>query len=90
MIQLASDAQQQACAWLAEHNGSGCWGHDGVLIAGGERAPIMRSTWNALKSRGWVAFEKGTRVEITEEGRKIAARKPFDVNHYSNFEDEVA
>lgn len=46
-------------------------------MAGGERAPIMRSTWNGLRALGCVVWEEGTRITITERGLEVASRRPF-------------
>lgn len=52
--------QQQALNWLAKRGGDGIWDVHGVLLAMGESAPFMRSTWNALASAGKVEFYKPT------------------------------
>lgn len=78
-------AQQQACAWLLDHNSEGMWTHDGTLLAAGEVAPIMRQTWNALRLTGCVTFERGTRVALTQRGRELAELREFNPGHYSNF-----
>lgn len=63
-------ARRQALKWLREHNGDGLFGKDGVLVAAGERAPFMRSTWNALRSAGLVEFYQKKRVRLVRaEGR---------------------
>lgn len=49
-------AQRDALKWLAEHNGDGVFDRNGVLLAAGELAPFMRSTWNALRVLGLVEF----------------------------------
>lgn len=49
-------SQQAALNWLREHNGDGLFDRYGVLVAAGERAPVMRSTWNALRDAGLVEF----------------------------------
>ena len=49
-------AQRDALKWLAEHNGDGVFDRYGVLLAAGELAPFMRSTWNALAAFGLVQF----------------------------------
>ncbi|WP_342711528.1 hypothetical protein AAFG13_06710 [Bradyrhizobium sp. B124] len=49
-------AQREALRWLSEHNGDGCFDRNGVLLAAGELAPFMRSTWNALAAVGLVEF----------------------------------
>lgn len=51
-----TEAQRQAFNWLADHNGDGLFDRDGVLVAAGERAPFMRSTWNALADLGLAEF----------------------------------
>lgn len=47
-------AQTDALKWLVEHNGTGIFNKNGVLLAAGELAPFMRSTWNALRDAGKV------------------------------------
>jgi L-lysine 2,3-aminomutase len=55
-------AQQAALDWLREHNGTGIFGKNGVLLAAGEWAPVTRQTWNALRDLGHVTiFRIGTR-----------------------------
>jgi hypothetical protein len=49
-----TEAQRKALDWLHAHGGDGIYDRHGVLLAGGELAPIMRSTWNALQSLGYV------------------------------------
>lgn len=51
-----TEAQRTALRWLKQHNGDGLFSRDGVLLAAGERAPVMRSTWNALERAGFVEF----------------------------------
>lgn len=53
-------AQEAALAWLRERNGDGCFDRNGVLLAAGERAPVTRGTWNALRDLGLVEFYKPT------------------------------
>lgn len=53
-------AQKEALAWLSAHNGDGLFDRKGVLLAAGESAPFMRSTWNALRDLGLVEFYKPT------------------------------
>jgi hypothetical protein len=47
-------AQRRALEWLAKRNGDGIFDVHGVLVAAGERAPFMRSTWNKLRDAGLV------------------------------------
>jgi hypothetical protein len=47
-------SQREALQWLKEHNGTGVFDKNGVLLAAGESAPFMRSTWNALRDAGQI------------------------------------
>lgn len=60
-------AQKEALKWLTEHNGDGCFDRYGTLIAAGEKAPVMRSTWNALRDAGLVEFygHNNKRLRVT-------------------------
>lgn len=49
-------AQSQALEWLKQHNGTGVFDKNGVLLAAGELAPHTRSTWNALRDLGMVTM----------------------------------
>lgn len=51
-----TEAQKKALEWLSERNGDGLFDKFGVLVAAGERAPFMRSTWNALRDSGHIEF----------------------------------
>lgn len=55
---VITKAQADALKWLREHNGDGVFNLNGTLLAGGELAPVMRSTWNALRDAGAVEFYK--------------------------------
>lgn len=59
-----SKAQLKALKWLHNRGGTGVFekNHQ-VLVAQGERAPIERRTWNALRDRGCVII-KDNRVYI--------------------------
>lgn len=68
-------AQREALKWLAEHNGDGLFDRNGVLLAGGESAPVLRSTWNKLAASGHVELYRPVgsirgRLRITDLGRK--------------------
>jgi len=52
--------QAAALRWLLARNGDGCFDNNGVLLAGGELAPFMRSTWSRLAELGLVEFYKPT------------------------------
>ena len=49
-------SQAEALRWLLDRSGDGVFDRDGVLLAAGELAPFMRSTWNALRDLGLVEF----------------------------------
>lgn len=49
-------SQRDALDWLKKHNGDGCFDKNGVVLAAGESAPFMRSTWNGLRDLGLVEF----------------------------------
>ncbi|KRR21889.1 hypothetical protein [Bradyrhizobium retamae] len=51
-----TQSQRDALKWLSEHNGDGVFDRNGVLLAAGELAPFVRSTWNALAALGLVQF----------------------------------
>jgi hypothetical protein len=51
-----TEAQRAALRWLRQHNGDGMFDVNGVLLAGGELAPVMRSTWNKLVYLGLAEF----------------------------------
>lgn len=64
VIQM-TEAQRAALRWFKEHNGDGIFAKDGVLVAAGERAPVMRSTWNKLALMGMVEFYcEGKRLRV--------------------------
>jgi len=70
--QILTDAQKSALKWLINRNGDGVFGRDQVLIAGGCRAPIMRSTWNLLAQAGAVEFYLNRRrLRVTDAGRAV-------------------
>lgn len=50
--------QAAALRWLLDRNGDGCFDNNGVLLAAGELAPFMRSTWSRLAELGLVEFYK--------------------------------
>jgi hypothetical protein len=69
---LITKAQSDALKGLREHNGDGLFDKNGVLVAGGERAPFTRGTWNALRDLGHVEFYRpqprgASRLRIREQ-----------------------
>lgn len=65
--------QLSALKWLINRNGDGLFEkNNSVLVAGGERAPIMRGTWNALAKLGLVEFYlHNKRCRVTDAGRAV-------------------
>lgn len=62
--------QTNALRWLRARNGDGLFDRHGVVMAAGETANFMRSTWNALRDLGAVEFYGGRhgrgRIRIKE------------------------
>lgn len=74
-----SEATTKALKWLAGRNADGCFDQNGVVLAGGQTAPFMRSTWNKLRDAGLVEFYnpagKGRgRLRLTDAGSREAAK----------------
>lgn len=68
-----TDAQLSALKWFINRNGDGLFEKNRqVLVAAGERAPIMRATWNRLEALGLVEFYMdGKRLKATPAGRSV-------------------
>ena len=65
----ATESQLAALKWLRNRNGDGCFDKTRVLVAAGERAPVMRSTWNNLQTLGLVEKNMGRkRLRVTAAG----------------------
>lgn len=67
-------AQVKALRWLANRGGEGMFNKNNVLLARGELAAVMRTTWNRLCDAGMVIYSANKsykRVAITEKGRKV-------------------
>jgi ribosomal protein S19E (S16A) len=70
----ATASQLSALKWLINRNGDGVFGeksNNSVLIAGGERAPVMRGTWSKLEALGLVERYDKRRLRVTDEGRLV-------------------
>ncbi|MDP2150055.1 MAG: hypothetical protein Q8K13_10485 [Parvibaculum sp.] len=67
-----TQAQAAALKWFREHGGDGVFDKNGVLLAAGESAPHMRSTWNSLARAGLLEFYGGNtgrrRARLTARG----------------------
>lgn len=59
-------AHKDAFEWLKKHGGDGVFAEKNhqVLLAQGERAPFMRSTWNALVAAGKCEFYGKRRIRV--------------------------
>jgi hypothetical protein len=63
---------KSALLWLRRRNGDGMFDRDGVLVASGERAPVMRATWNRLQKAGMVEeYQDRRRLRVTATGRAV-------------------
>lgn len=67
-----TDAQLAALKWLRNRNGDGVFDRNQVLVASGERAPVMRSTWSRLEGFGLIErYLNNRRARLTEAGRAV-------------------
>jgi DNA-binding MarR family transcriptional regulator len=67
-----TSSQMSALLWLRNRSGDGLFDRSGVLVAAGERAGVMRSTWNKLCDAGLVEKYMGRkRLRVTEAGQEI-------------------
>lgn len=57
-------AQKECLLWIKNHNSDGMFGKDGIFVAAGERAPFMRSTFNALCKLGICEIYNKKRLRI--------------------------
>jgi hypothetical protein len=66
-------SETQALKWLTEHGGDGVFaGRDHqALLAQGETAPFMRSTWNALARQGRIEFYGNRRLRVLTLERNL-------------------
>lgn len=66
------NAQKAALKWLIRRNGDGVFDRTKVLCAAGDRAGVMRTTWNKLEEAGLVEFYLGRkRVKVTPAGHAL-------------------
>jgi hypothetical protein len=74
---MLTAAQKSALLWLRNRNGDGMFDrpHGGVVLASGDYAPVMRSTWNALSTIGLVEFyASNRRIRVTTAGKALNLR----------------
>ena len=62
-------SQKEALKWLTDRGGDAMFDKNGVVLAAGESAPFMRSTWNRLRETGHVTFYGGYMDGLTGHGR---------------------
>lgn len=83
-------SQLGALKWLRERGGDGVFDRNQVLVARGERAGVMRSTWSKLEAHGLVErYLQNRRLRVTELGeaadlRNIHAAAPADAGPWSD------
>jgi hypothetical protein len=53
-------AETAALKWLRDRGGDAAFDRNGIALAMGDTAPVMRSTWNKLASAGLVEFYNPT------------------------------
>lgn len=68
--------QARAMRWLFNRTGTGLFNRNGVLMAAGELAGVMRSTWNNLIDGGYVERVKPNRLTLTETGHAYCRAHP--------------
>lgn len=86
---LITKAGMSALLWLRNRNGDGVFDRNQVLVAGGEKAPVMRGTWTKLANAGAVEFYHGRRrVRVTDFGKLVNMRGVRESE--PRFEDEDA
>ena len=69
-----TEHMKSALLWLRNRNGDGVFAeknNKSVLIAGGQRAPIMRATWTRLEAEGLVERYAKRRLRVTLKGLKL-------------------
>lgn len=65
-------AMMSALKWLVSRGGDGVFGERSnhtVLLAQGDRAPVMRATWSRLEVEGLVERYGKLRLRVTDAGR---------------------
>jgi len=80
-----TSAQNSALLWLRNRNADGIFDRNGVLLAAGQRAPVMRSTWNKLRAAGLVETYADKRLRVTPAGLAMDLR---GVRESSSGDDE--
>lgn len=70
-----TDAMLSALLWLKNRNGDGVFDRNNVLVAAGEKAPVMRGTWSCLEKEEMVErYANNRRVRLTDFGKLVNLR----------------
>jgi hypothetical protein len=77
MRERYSKDQKAALLWLKNRGATGVFDRNQVLVAAGERAPVMRQTWNRLAALGAITIDKG-RANVTEHGLELDLSKAVE------------
>lgn len=76
---MLTGPQKSALKWLRNRGGDGVFDKTRVLIARGERAGVMRKTWNILRDLGAVElYANNKRVKVTEFGSSIDLSQVYE------------
>lgn len=75
MIIRLTKSQKSAIKWLHNRNSDGVFDKTGVLVAAGERAPIMHTTWNKLVDFGYAQKYNNNRLKLTDKIKMIDLSK---------------
>lgn len=69
---MATKAMLSALLWLKNRNGDGVFDRYNVLTAGGEKSPVMRSTWSKLESEGLgERYLNNRRFRLTDKAHQV-------------------
>lgn len=76
---MITDAQKSALKWLKSRSADGVFDKNNVLIASGEKAPVMRSTWTNLERAGLVErYMNNRRMRLTPDGMALDLRNVME------------
>lgn len=88
MIGELTGSQKSALLWLRNRGCDGVFDKTNVLIAAGERAGVVRATWNALAANGLLEFYANRRrVRVTEIGKSVDLSRVMESNCKERYED---
>ena len=75
MTTSVTPAQASALQWLKDRGGTGVWDRERVMLASGERAAVMHTTWTSLVRDGLLSRD-GKRFTVTAAGQNMPAVEP--------------